>query len=112
MSELQNAGWIFDSGYNPTKSSFVKVNAIIKEVATGEVVVLETSCLWDVEEQRPNDFSWEGGNESCDCNRRHYFLAAKGLPRDDEVDCSEGKYLVNLQNPVTGQIFYRETEDA
>ena len=56
-----------------------------------------------------NVYLWSDGNNSCDCNRAILFERVKGLdPEDDELQCSDGKFLVNLVDAQTGEIIYQE----
>jgi hypothetical protein len=82
----------------------MKVLAHIRNNHTGEV--RQYPC------EEATAFIWEEGNYSCDCNRELLFGYAKGLKFEDmpDVKCSDGRFSVNLENPVTGEIFYREFE--
>jgi redox-regulated HSP33 family molecular chaperone len=61
-------------------------------------------------EQHPSVFNWHENNYSCDCNRELFFGYAAGLGYEDmpERVCTHGQYSVNLENPETGEIYYRE----
>lgn len=51
---------------------------------------------------------WERGNWSCDCNRELEFQRATGKHADiDSVECSEGRYSVQVINEF-GKIIYDE----
>lgn len=80
-------------------------------VATGERREREESMLYMPEEDgdTPSSSWWREGNGGCDCNRVLTFLRAANEPDDDdETPCGDGAYRVNLRNPVTGEVFYRE----
>lgn len=51
-----------------------------------------------------NQFWWEEGNASCDCNRELFFTDNS---QNDPV-CSEGRYSVRLSNNETGELLYDE----
>lgn len=71
----------------------------------GKLHSFRDQLYWAPGDDAPSTYNWEDGNYSCDGNRASFF-GDRGL-NDDHV-CSEGKYSVNLENPVTGKIFYRE----
>ena len=71
-----------------------------------EILFNTDSCMG--EENAPCTYIWEKGNFECDCNRRGFFKRAGG---DDDLDfgeCGSGEFSVNLENPKTGVVFYRE----
>ena len=51
-------------------------------------------------------YMWELGNYSCDCNRYLFFQRAAGEP-DDEAECGDGKYSVEIVNDA-GTILQRD----
>ena len=54
-----------------------------------------------------NQFWWEEGNASCDCNRKIFFCGA--LKEEwDELECSNGKYSVRCTDNDTGKLLYSE----
>lgn len=55
-----------------------------------------------------NQYWWEEGNASCDCNREIFFLRAKKLNYVDDTKCSEGKYSVRLSDADTGELLYTD----
>ncbi len=107
--------WIFEKEkLSPNKKlKWVKIVAHIKCVLTGEIAKYENKGIWDEENQMPHTYIWEEGNFSCDCNRKMFFLSGlnRSEPSDEEIPCGGGKYLVNLENPQTSEIFYREYDD-
>ena len=95
---------------------WVRVVAHIKCAATGEVRRYECENIWDTDAVAPHIYIWEEGNYFCDCNRA-LFLAQAFPGNDREKDaamlaadakCGTGGYLVNLENPKTGEIIYKE----
>lgn len=93
--------------------SWVKVIAHIRNNITGEVREYLTDEVLHEGDEHPSVFNWKENNYSCDCNRGLFFEYA--LMNDmDEAEkrgggkCGEGGFSVNLQNPVTGEIYYRE----
>lgn len=88
----------------------VKAVAYIRKDETGEVRECDIELYWSDNapfESMPSTFIWEEGNYGCDCNRHIFFQRAKN-DDDDDIQCGEGKYAVNIKNPKTGKIFYRE----
>lgn len=84
----------------------VKVLARIRRNDSGEVRSYESTSSYDDEVGGVNPYWWSEGNAGCDCNRHLFFTKY-----DSEIDCSEGLYSVNLINPKTGEVFYREFEE-
>lgn len=106
---------------HPVKDgSWVKVIAHIRNNSTGEVREYLTNEILHDEEEHPSVFNWEENNYSCDCNRSLFFeyaLMPCGGDGEDAMDkaeamgagrCGEGGFSVNLENPVDGEIYYRE----
>ena len=91
---------------------WVRVIAHIRDNATGEVRKYNTDEILMNDEVRPSDFNWSQNNYSCNCNRALFFGYAIGLTYDETGDrpCGDGAYSVNLENPVTGEVYYREFE--
>ena len=92
---------------------WVEVVAHIRKNDTGEIRLYRTHEPLYKGEKAPNIFNWAENNYSCDCNRRLFFgRVIEGedwWDCDDEDDeCSDGQYSVNLQNPVTGEFYYKE----
>lgn len=87
--------------------------AHIRLNATGEVRRHPTTELIDDGEDSPSVFNYEENNYSCDCNRRLFFEYAVGKKYEDiEHECSNGLFSVNLENPATKEIYYREFETS
>lgn len=56
-----------------------------------------------------NQFWWQEGNASCDCNRHLFFERAFGREPDfDETECGEERYAVRISDLSTGAILYDE----
>ena len=89
-----------------------QVIAHIRKNSTGEVREYPTEETFGWSDDAPGRYMWEMGNFSCDCNRHIFWLRSGGNDTEaaTEVGCSEGKFSVNLQNPVTKEFFYKEFE--
>tara|TARA_R110000851_G_scaffold249178_1_gene401702 strand:- start:217 stop:546 length:330 start_codon:yes stop_codon:yes gene_type:complete len=76
----------------------------------GEIRQYETHEILTIGDEYPSVFNWEENNYSCDCNRRLFFNRAKGIERDEDwdVECTDGKFSVNLKNKKDGSTYYRE----
>jgi hypothetical protein len=57
-----------------------------------------------------NDFWWEDGNASCDCNRELFFNRGLNLPSEElnAFKCSDGRFSVRLIDNDTQEILYSE----
>ena len=95
-----------------TGGRWVRSITHIRNNATGEVRKKELAQVIFDGEKKPRDFIWKDVNFYCDCNREILFKEASGIKLSDaefdQVACSEGNFSVNLENPVTGEIYYRE----
>jgi len=89
------------------KSIWIKIIAEIRNNKAMTIHSYPTTAIWNEEEESPQIFIWKDGNFSCDCNRHLFFQRAIGEEESD-IECSEGKYSVNLRNPRTGMYFYKE----
>jgi hypothetical protein len=109
--------WIHVKKLSPhDQYDWVKIVAIIRKNDTGEIRESEHDAIMDGEQ--PHIFIWDEGNYSCDCNRQIFFssgdeedetvMEAKELLDEKRTCCGDGAYSVNLKNPVTGTIFYKE----
>ena len=58
-----------------------------------------------------NDYWFEEGNASCDCNRELFWLRAQGLNDDITPECGDKGYSLRLSNNVTGEILYDELDE-
>ena len=91
------------------RARWVKVTLHIRKNETGEVRTIKEDFIIEPGEQYPSPYIVEEGNYSCDCNRELYFERAEGNePELESTSCSDGRFSVNLENHVTGEIFYRE----
>lgn len=90
------------------KHYYVKVIAQIRHNETGEVRDYETEDLMTGDETVPHTYIWEEGNYSCDCNRRLFFLRAKGEEEPEEVPCGEDTFSVRLLNAKDKQEYYSD----
>lgn len=90
----------------------VSVIAEIKNNKTGEIREYKTEEYISKDEKLPNTFNWSDNNFSCDCNRYLFFKYANNEKvSDDEMDsieCSDGKFSVNLKNEKNNQYYYKE----
>ena len=103
----------FDISRIEQGTTWVKIVALIRKNETSEIREYKDEVWWDCNEpydDYPNDFMWSEGNYSCDCNRYLFFQRAKGENEDND-ECGDDKYSVNLKNPKNGEIFYREYEE-
>lgn len=94
-------------------SKWVKIIAHIKRVDDGVIHKYETSADLSGDDEYPDPYIWTDGNYACDCNRELFFEYADGKEYGDiETECTESRFEVNLENPVTGEIYYREFDDC
>ena len=104
--------WIEVKKENHPNSTWVKCIAEIRKNDTGEIVEYETDEILEKGDEHPSVFNWEENNYSCDCNRSLFFKEAKNIKVSDEefdsLECSNGKYSVNLKNKKDGKFYYRE----
>lgn len=89
----------------------VLIHAHIRNNETNEIRVYQTREPLYIGAKHPNVFNWEENNYSCDCNRRIFFESSIGSELVDDFPCSDGKYSVNLVNPITNEIYYKEYEN-
>jgi hypothetical protein len=108
---VERTNWrIAEVPTHPLKDGvWVKIVAHIRNNESGEVRKYEMNSILDNGDNVPNEFIWEEGNYSCDCNRELFFEYANGKKGDEiESECGDGKFSVNLENPETGEIYYQE----
>lgn len=88
----------------------VECIAEIKNNTTGEVREHKTIELLEEGHVHPNTFNWSENNYSCDCNRLLFFERANNEEEtgDDLIECTDGKFSVNLKNCKDGKVYYRE----
>lgn len=86
--------------------------AEIKNNETGEIREYETHEILEYESEYPNIFNWSENNYSCDCNRLLFFMRCGGESTDsildEDIDCTEHKFSVNLKNKLDNKIYYQE----
>jgi hypothetical protein len=87
---------------------WVKAIAEILQVETGAIARYETDEIFQYGAPHPIIFNWAENNFSCDCNRHLFFYRAFGDNPDSLDECTDGKYLVRLSNPVNGEVYYDE----
>jgi hypothetical protein len=89
---------------------WVECIAEIRNNETGEIREYETHEILEIGDEHPSVFNWEENNYSCDCNRRLFFKRANNEETNDDwnVECSDGKFSVNLKNKKDGKVYYRE----
>lgn len=104
--------WIENKEHRDERKDYIWVKCIaeIRNNETGEVREYETDEILENGSKHPNIFNWEENNYSCDCNRLLFFNRAKGEEKDEDwdVECSDGKFSVNLKNKKDGKVYYRE----
>ena len=60
-----------------------------------------------------NDYWFEEGNASCDCNRELFWLRAQVLLDGyTNTECGKGKYSLRLSNNITGEILFNEIDET
>lgn len=89
---------------------WVECIAEIRNNETGEIREYETHEILEIGDEHPSVFNWEENNYLCDCNRRLFFKRANNEETNDDwnVECSDGKFSVNLKNKKDGKVYYRE----
>lgn len=105
--------WLFDNTKNPLiiageTYNYVKINVHIKNTLTNIIRIYNTEMHLSKNEEFPDTFIWEDGNFACDCNRHSFFECAAGIEPNESIICSDYIYQVNIENPATHEIFYRE----
>jgi len=110
--------WNIDISDTHPEYLWVVIETHIKCVATGEVVVYLNKGILSKETLTLDFWSWIEGNWSCDCYRRDDFRTSGGTvcpdyldddgEPDDNAPCTQGEYLVNHYNPLTGTCHYKE----
>ena len=87
----------------------VKVIAMIRKNATGEIREYKTEVWLFDDNKEPDSYMWSEGNFSCDCNRCLFFDRAGGEEENWHHPCGDELYSVNLKT-MDGKIFYKEYE--
>ena len=102
---------VVEKATHPIKNGgWVKVVAEIRKNDTGEVREYETDEILMNDEDYPNPFNWSDNNYSCDCNRLLFFNRAGNEEKEEDwnVECTDGRFSVNLKNKKDGEYYYRE----
>ena len=96
----------FDLIEKEPNSKTMRINIVvhIKNNKTGKTVEYKTEMIWRKEENKPFTWIWEEGNFSCDCTRS--LFSGSG-----DIECSDGKFSVNIFNPKNGKMFYQEFQE-
>ena len=100
--------WIIESHGPSGEETWVKVIAWIRKNTTGCIAKYDTSEPLEHNAKHPSVYNWSEGNYGCDCNRELFFERVK--ERAVNEACSEGRFSVNLENPATGEFYYKEYE--
>ncbi len=89
---------------------YTTIIAEIRHNITGEIRKYESNEILYDGAKFPPVFNWEENNYSCDCNRHMFFKLVNNeeIEEDDEIECSNGKYSVNLRDKLTNEIYYSE----
>lgn len=92
---------------NTTYKDSIKVELLlqIKNTETNTVKEFKKYVLWDEKTSKPYLFFYTEGNFGYDCNRAIMFGDKK---IEDEIQCGDEKYLMNILNPLTNDILYNE----
>lgn len=106
-----NDEWEIDETWRPQDGrDWVKILAIVRDNATGEVREVAHVGLMKHGKRQPDIWIWTDGNYSCDCNRAVFFASAVG-EKDPDRTCGSGAFAVQLKNAKDGEIFYDEFDD-
>lgn len=97
---------VTDEAHPFKEVKWVRCIAHIRKNSTNEVRSKEHDMILEDGMDYPSVYNWEENNYSCDCNRELFFENA--APGEIDDHCSEGRFSVNIENPTTGEIFYRE----
>lgn len=89
----------------------IEVLAIIRDNSNDDIreCLIELPTYIDFDGSiSPDVFNWEDDNYSCDCNRELFFKRAGDDDDPELTNCSNGRYSVNLINPLDSSIIYQE----
>ena len=105
-----NKNWkVIDIKSHPIKNGcWVEVIAEIRNNETSEIRQYLTHEILMNGEDFPSTFNWAENNYSCDCNRRIFFNRVNDIELENEYECSDGNFSVQLINPVNNKIYYSE----
>lgn len=96
------------------ESEKVECKIEIKEVATGDIIILQNRQYvtdLDIKDNIVNCFMWEDGNYSCDCNRHNFFMQVKhGLKplEAEDIACGDSRYKIRITRLDTNEEVYSE----
>ena len=114
MKTTQN--WITHAPENLThqvkNGLWVDVLVRIRDNQTGEIRQFHNDQILLNDEEFPSAFTWSDGSFTCDCNRRLFFEQAGNEPEGPERSCGNGRYSVQLSNPVDGEVYYDEFDES
>jgi hypothetical protein len=103
--------WVMNSIHKGSSGDMiitVDTYALIMDTNTKEITNVKNET-WLLEPNwQPFLYSWESGNNSCDCNRYLYVCRATGATPIDCFPCTDGQYLVNLYNAKNNSVIYSE----
>lgn len=110
-NEGERQGWrrVFHPAPHDT-SEWVAMRVQIRRVSDGVVREYASDHGLLEDDGSLSTYWWSDGNGSCDCNRHLYFCRAVDEDEGDP-ECGDGRYQVNLYNPVDGVCHYREWDD-
>jgi hypothetical protein len=57
-------------------------------------------------------FSYQDGNDGCDCNRADWFARAAGEPDQQEAPCGDNRYVVEKIVNAEGVTLYSEVSPS
>jgi len=80
----------------------IQVTVNILDTLNNNRTSIRDHILFDLEHNQPDTYLWEEGNFECDCNR------GLKMYNCDDFECGSGRFRVNLINPKTNSIFYKE----
>ena len=110
---MKNTNWveIKEDSHQIDNGVLVECIAEIKNNETGEIREYETHEVLEIGKENPSIFNWKEDDFSCDCNRRIFFkrVNKEEITEDDwNIECSDGKFSVNLKNKKDGKLYYCE----
>lgn len=93
------------------KFDWVEISVHLRRVSDGLERVYKTDGVLMDDKTNLSTWIWEEGNYSCDCNRYLFFQRAGKEGEEEEVECTDGKYIVWIVNPLDGNVVYDERDD-
>ncbi|BAV39188.1 hypothetical protein BPT24_065 [Tenacibaculum phage pT24] len=93
--------------FNINNNERVESTVIITRVFDGKTKTIEHDMSCFLNDGGVSTYQWSDGNYACDCNRSIFF--GEDVPEDImEIECTDGKYKVELINPNNNKSFYKE----